>query len=82
MRREGGGAHCDPLPSPKPLEIFPLVFAGFKTHSGIRTFDITFQNLKVVNNNYADYYKRKVSDALYIKQTIPFLNIRDISVPL
>ena len=29
--------------------------------------DNTFQNLKVVNNNYANYYKRKVSEAFYHK---------------
>ena len=39
--------------------------------------DNTFQNLKVVNNNYANYYKRKVSEAFTIKQRRSFSNIQE-----
>ena len=44
--------------------------------------EITIENVKIINSNYRNYYKRKVSEALYIKQKKPFLNIQDTSVPL
>jgi len=44
--------------------------------------EITMNNVKIVNKNYKNYYKRKISEALYIKQRKPVLNIQDTSVPL
>ena len=44
--------------------------------------EISLNNIKVMNSNYKTYYKRKVSEALYIKQRNPVLNVQDTSVPL
>uniref|UniRef100_UPI001C078ED7 hypothetical protein n=1 Tax=Acinetobacter baumannii TaxID=470 RepID=UPI001C078ED7 len=48
--------------------------------TGHRTIDIG--NTKILNSNYKNYFKRKVSEAIYIKQKQPSLNIQDNSVPL
>ena len=43
---------------------------------------VTLDDTKVLNKNFRNYYKRKISEALFIKQKNPFLNIQDNSVPL
>ena len=43
---------------------------------------ISMENVKIINKNFPNYYKRKVSEAIYIKQKRPILNIKDTSVPL
>ena len=35
---------------------------------------ITIENIKIINKNFQNYYKRKVSEAIYIKQKRPILN--------
>ena len=44
--------------------------------------EITMNDVKIINKNFKNYYKRKISEAIYIKQRKPFLNIQDKSVPL
>ena len=39
-------------------------------------------NVTIINSNFSNYYKRKVLEAIYIKQKRPILNIQDTSVPL
>ena len=43
---------------------------------------IVMDNVKIINKNFANYYKRKVSEAIFIKKKKPPLNVQDISVPL
>ena len=43
---------------------------------------ISLDDTKILNKNFSNYYKRKISEALYIKQKNPVLNIQDNSVPL
>ena len=43
---------------------------------------ISLEDTKILNKNFSNYYKRKISEALYIKQKNPVLNIQDQSVPL
>jgi len=44
--------------------------------------EISMDNVTIINSNFSNYYKRKVSEAIYIKQKRPILNIQDTSVPL
>ena len=44
--------------------------------------EITMENVKIINKNYNNYYKRKVSEAIFIKSKNPILNTQDTSVPL
>ena len=43
---------------------------------------ISLNNMKILGSNYKNYFKRKLSEALFIKQKQPPLNIQDKSVPL
>ena len=43
---------------------------------------IVMDNVKIINKNFANYYKRKVSEAIFIKKKKPPLNVQDMSVPL
>ena len=43
---------------------------------------ISLDDAKIINKNFKNYYKRKVSEALYIKQKKPSLNVQDNSIPL
>ena len=43
---------------------------------------VTLDETKILNKNFRNYYKRKISEALFIKQKNPVLNIQDKSVPL
>ena len=43
---------------------------------------IEMNNVKIINKNFPNYYKRKVSEAIYIKKKKPPLNVQDMSVPL
>ena len=43
---------------------------------------ITMENVQIMNKNYSNYYKRKVSEVIYIKTNGPLLNTQDTSVPL
>ena len=43
---------------------------------------ITLNDTRILNKNFSNYYKRKISEALFIKQKNPVLNIQDKSVPL
>ena len=43
---------------------------------------IEMNKVKIINKNFPNYYKRKVSEAIYIKKKKPPLNVQDMSVPL
>ena len=43
---------------------------------------VNLQSMMIIGSNYANYFKRKLSEALYIKQRNPKLNIQENSVPL
>ena len=38
--------------------------------------DISMENVTLINKNFPNYYKRKVSEAIFIKQKRPILNIQ------
>ena len=44
-------------------EIKTVKFSNIQSHGAIK-IDI----VKIMNNNFANYFKRKVSEAIYIKQ--------------
>ena len=44
--------------------------------------EITMKNVQIMNKNYSNYYKRKVSEAIYIKTNGPLINTQETSVPL
>ena len=44
----------------------------FLKHTLEEGHSVSFSNLKILNTNYANYYKRKVSEALYIKKKKTF----------
>ena len=44
--------------------------------------EISMDNVTIISKNFNNYYKRKVSEALFIKSKKPFLNAKDNSVPL
>ena len=44
--------------------------------------EISLYNVTIISKNYKNYYKRKVSEALFIKTKKPILNTQDNSVPL
>ena len=43
---------------------------------------IDMNNVKIIGSNYKNYFKRKISEALFIKQKTPSLNVQDMSIPL
>ena len=43
---------------------------------------IVMDNVKIINKNFTNYYKRMVSEAIFIKKKKPPLNVQDMSVPL
>ena len=43
---------------------------------------VDINNIEILNKNFTNYYKRKISEALYIKSFKPVLNVQDNSIPL
>ena len=40
--------------------------------------DVEMENVQIMNKNYSNYYKRKVSEAIYIKTNGPLLHARPL----